>query len=331
MNGEVAFFISSNSAMDKDLKRSIFSDRFQDIASWRTFLRTQLNSTVGARLAAPASSWRVESFHALFIACWVHHPVEKGTYMIDLSGLTVAQRDTVQAAYKAHCTSRKSSHLGGDGRSASEKWDFLKGYKELLVQYEAITGRPFLFLKAEGHTTGLSGIVPHLQSYLHKRKTGEGLQSSPFLNAVAVAAPDLVEPRAAENYDKGYEKLLKALKLKGTKVTCRDMAEALFKRTAYYPSGNLDVSTFVMVATNKQLGMALTRYCDAATIVGANGVKYRANGLVTGPMIQDLRKVAKTLVSDGDVSRNRVYREIVAKPDEIDTSLENFCSWQPGA
>jgi hypothetical protein len=210
MNGEVGAFISSTTPMDMDLKRSIFSDRFQDMTSWRSFLRTQLNSTVAARLSASAANWRVESFHALFIACWVHHPVEKGTYMIDLAGLSVAQRDNIESAYKSLCSSRKSSHLGGSGRSASEKWDFLQGYKELLVQYEAITGRPYLFLKAEGHTTGLSGIVPHLQSYLHKRKTGEGLQASPFLNAVAVATPGLVEPRAAENYDKGYEKLLKS-------------------------------------------------------------------------------------------------------------------------
>lgn len=331
MNGEIAAFISSNTPMDKDLKRAIFSDRFQDIAAWRSFLRAQLNSTVAARLGAAASSWRVESFHALFIACWVHHPVEKGTYLLDLSGLTVAQRDTLQAAFKSHCTARKSSHLSGDGRSASNKWDFLQGYKELLVQYEAITGRPYLMLKAEGHTTGLSGIVPHLKSYLHKRKTGAGLEASPFLNTVATAVPDVVEPRAAENYDKGYEKLLKALKLKGKKVTARDMAEALFKRTGYPPSGNPDYATFVMVATNKQLGTALIGYCDAATNVGAGGVKYRAGDLITRPMIDDLRKLAKTLVADGDVSRNRVYREITIKPAEVDASLEVFYGWQPGA
>jgi len=331
MNGDIAAFVGSNTPMDTDLKKAIFSGRFQDIASWRSFLRAQLNSDVAARLAAPASTWRVESFHALFIACWIHHPVEKGTYLLDLAGLTVAQRDTVQSAYKSHCSSRKSSHLSGDGRSASENWNFLEGYKELLVQYEGLKGRPYLMLKAEGHTTGLSGIVPHLQSYMHKRKTGEGLQASPFLAAVAVAAPGIVEPRAAENYDKGYEKLLKVLKLKGKKVTARDMAEALFRLTGYPPNGNFDYATFVMVATNGQLGRALDGYCDAATLVGANGVRYRAGDLITRPMIDDLRKLARSLVADGDSSRNRVYREIVAKPSEVDASLDNFYGWQPGA
>ena len=135
MNGNIGAFISSNTPMDMDLKRAIFSERCQDMASWRAFLRTQLNSTVAARLSAPASTWRVQSFHALFVACWVHHPVEKGTYMIELAGLTVSQRDTVQSAYKSRCSARKSSHLGGSGRSASEKWGFLEGYKELLVQF----------------------------------------------------------------------------------------------------------------------------------------------------------------------------------------------------
>lgn len=331
MNGQIAAFVGSHTSMDMDLKRAVFADRFQDLASWRTFLRTHLNSNVASKCAAPASTWRVESFHALYIACWVHHPVEKGSFMIDLAGLTVAQRETIKSAYAAHCTSRKSSHLGGSGRSASKNWEFLKGYKELLVQVEEIAGRPYLFLKAEGHTTGLSGIIPHLQSYLHKRKTGEGLQASPFLNAVAVAVPDIVEPRAAENYDKGYERLLKALKLKGKKVTARDMAEALFKKTGYRPNGNPDVATFVMVSTNKQLGLALTQYCDAATTVGAGGTRYRANDAITGEMLRDLRTFAKTLVADGDISRNRVWREIIAKPEAIDQSLETFYGWVPGA
>lgn len=137
----------------------------------------------------------------------------------------------------------------------------------------------------------------------------------------------MVEPRAAENYDKGYEKLLKALKLKGTKVTARDMAEALFTRTGYPPNGNHDVATVVMVSTNRQLGQALIGYRDAATTVGPNGVRFQANDLITGAMIQDLRRLAKTLVVDGDVSRNRVFREIIAKPSEIDSSLENFYLW----
>ena len=60
MNGNIGAFISSNAPMDMDLKRAIFSERFQDMVSWRALLRTQLNSTVAARLSAPASTWRVQ-------------------------------------------------------------------------------------------------------------------------------------------------------------------------------------------------------------------------------------------------------------------------------
>jgi hypothetical protein len=325
MNGHIAHFLVSTDALDVGLKRAIFAERFQDVSGWRAFLGAQLNSTVSARLTAPASTWRVESFHALFIAMWIHHPTEKGSYMIDLAGLSVAQRAEINKACETHCSSRRSSHLGGSGRSASKNFDFLRGYEELLVQNDAIKGRPYLFLKAEGHTTGLSGVVPHLQSYLHKRKTGEGLQTSPFLSQMAVNVPGLVEPRAAENYSKGYEKLLKKLGLKGKKVTARDMIEALFGLTGYRPNGNADIATFVMVSTNQQLGTALCAYCDAATLVGAHGIQFRGPGnLVTGEMIQDLRMLARSLIDDGANHRNRVHREIIATPAVIDASLAYF-------
>jgi hypothetical protein len=325
MNGQIAAFLVSADPMEVSLRRAIFADRFQDIGAWRSFISAQLNSTVSARLAAPASTWRVESFHALFMAAWIHHPTEKGSYMIDLGGLSVAQRAQIDMAFKSQCTSRKSSHLGGSGRSASRNFDFLKGYAELLVQNDSIKGRPFLFLKAEGHTTGLSGVVPHVRSYLHKRKTGEGLQASPFLAAKAVEVPGLIEPRAAENYSKGYEKLLKKLKLKGTMVSARDMAEALFRATGFRPNGNADIATFVMVSTNQQLGTALISYCDAATVVGAGCLRHRgAGGFVTGEMIRDLRQLAQSLLADGAATRHRVHREIIATPAEIDASLATF-------
>ena len=48
MNGDIAAFIGSSTPMDKDLKKAIFSDRFQELPAWRSFLRAQLNSTVAA-------------------------------------------------------------------------------------------------------------------------------------------------------------------------------------------------------------------------------------------------------------------------------------------
>jgi len=239
--------------------------------------------------------------------------------MINLGHLSIAQREVIKDAYNKHCTGRKSSHLSGSGRSASSGWRFLKGYKELLVQFETTKGRPYLFLKSEGHTTGVSGIIPHMQSWAHKNKHGEGIQASPALNLLASpvsAWDDAIEGRAAENYAKAYGKLLKKVfKLSGKRVTAREMMKALFKLTAFNAPLN-----FEMTLDNRQLGELLTRYCSTGVTV------QRAQKSITLDMITDLRDLAKSLTSDGAVHMPRVYREIRANPSEIDQSLAVFCA-----
>jgi len=323
MNGQIANLLVSTTPTDLAQIQSVFGPNFQTIGDWRAFLRAQLNDNASAMLSAPAERWSVKSFQALFIACWIHHPVEKGSFMIDLGQLSVNQRGVIEAAFTQYCTSRKSSHLSGAGRSASEGWAFLNGYDELLVQYEATKGHPYLFLKSEGHTTGLSGILPHMQSWLHKRKHGVGKLASPSLNALASPVSvwsATVEERAAENYAKGYGKLLKkVLKLHGKQVTAREMMVALFQKTAFPAPPN-----FEMNATNQQLGLMLAQYCDQASLVGAGGIRYRAGGAISGDMIKDLRKMAQTLQADGNVHMHRVYREIRANPAVVDVSLEAF-------
>ncbi len=319
MQGQIAQLISSHAQADRQVVQNVFASGFQTMGHWRAFLRANLGDCV-TQFRAPAFRWNVATFQALYVACWIHHPVEKGSYMIDLGGLSPSKRDVIKSAYASHCTGRKSSHLSGAGRSASKGWNFLKGYHELLIQFEETKGRPYLFLKAEGHTTGMSGIIPHMQSWIHKKKHGEGLQASAALNALSVTSP-LVESRAAENYGKGYNKLLKdVLKLSGRNVTVREMMPALFKKTGY----NKFTPAFTMTATNRQLGDALSRYCQEASHVGAGGVRYRNAGQITTEMVSDLRKLAGTLQSDGDVSLRRVYREIRLKPTEIDASLQVF-------
>ncbi|MBW2281395.1 MAG: hypothetical protein JRG76_15780 [Deltaproteobacteria bacterium] len=320
MHGQIAQLIGSTAPADQQTVADVFGQKFQSMGSWRAFLRIQLAGNVSSALMAPAAGWKVQSFHALYIACWIHHPVEKGSFMINLGNLSVVQRKVIEAAYKKHCSGRKSSHLSGSGRSASKGWDFLNGYRELLVQYETTQGRSYLFLKAEGHTTGISGIGPHMKSWRHKKKHGVGLEASPALHALAAASP-AVEARAAENFAKGYGKLLKdVLKLKGKLVTVRDMVKALFDTAGYtlYPP------TFAMTASNEQIGNALLRYCADASHVGAGGLKYRAGEAITQDMINDLRTVAQSLQSDGDVHLRRVYREIRVNSVDVDQSLATF-------
>ncbi len=319
MNGQIAGLIVSPVATDREQVRRVFGPKFQDIASWRSFLRTTLNSDVSAQLAAPIARWNVKSFQALYVACWIHHPVEKGSYMISLDQLSNNQRDVIEMAYKKHCSGRKSSHLSGKGRSASKDWNFLAGYKELLVQYEATKGKPYLFLKSEGHTTGLSGIIPHMQSWVHKNKHGVGKQASPALNALAnpvSAWAGAIEGRAAENYAKGYGKLLKdVLKLSGKRVTAREMMKALFQLTNFQAPANFETTH-----TNQQLGALLTQFCSTGVTA------QRAQQSITMDMITDLRKLAQSLNDDGAIHMARVFREIRANPSEIDASLDVFCS-----
>lgn len=290
------------------------------MGQWRSFLRVKLASNVSAQMRAPASGWRTESFHALFIACWVHHPVEKGTFMIDLSRLVPTQRGVIEAAYKRHLYGRKSSHLSGTGRSASRGWHFLNGYHELLVQYEYTLGRPFLMLKAEGHTTKNKDLIPHLRSWVHKKKTGEGLTASEALRDLA-STNALIEGRAAENYATGYKDLLKkVLKFKGKRITVREAAVALFKRTGYTRFS----PTAIIHGSNVTVGNALLRYIGEASHVGAGGLRYRAGDAITQEMLHDLRKLANSLRADGDVHTSRVYREIRVRPAEVDRSLDVF-------
>jgi hypothetical protein len=320
MEGQVAYLLLSQEPTDRQQVQRIFMPKFQDVSGWRSFVRSTLNSTVTAQLSAPVERWSVRSFQALYVACWIHHPVEKGTFMIDLASIPVMQQNVIKAAMDKYCSTRPSSHLSGKGYSASEGWEFLQGYKELLVQFEATVGKPYLLLKSEGHTTGLGGIIPHMQSWAHKAKHGVGKQASPALNAIANPVSKwsgTIEGRAAENYAKGYGKMLKdVLKLSGKQVTVREMMQALFRLTGFPAQPN-----FAVNATNRSLGTILTQYCNA-------GPNYQSRFGITPDMVKDLRELAQTMQADGEVEMHRVYREVRATPADIDRSLDTFCNTQ---
>lgn len=319
MDGAIGTLIASPLKSDKNTVKEVFGPRFREMGDWRAFLRITLGGNVSTQLAMPYPRWSVKSFHALYIACWIHHPVEKGTFMINLAKLSQSQRDVVKEAYTKHCSGRKSSHLSGSGRSASQDWAFLNGYHELLVQFEYTKGQPYLFLKSEGHTTGVAGIVPHMQSYLHKRKHGEGLQASPALNSLAQRHAG-VEVRAAENYGKHYKRLLKdVLGFSGKQVTVREAVQALFEKTGFPVHPNR-----VIYGSNKEVGDLMMTYCEQGPPGARHGIPYRVGGKITGDMIEDLKKLAKSMQADGNVHMPRVYREIRVEPAQLDESLNVF-------
>ncbi len=327
MNGKIAVLINSSLEADKETVNLVFGPRFRSLADWRGFLRVNLNGSVRSLLAAPEPRWSVKSFHALYIACWVHHPVEKGSFMIDLGHLSAQQRDVICSAMKKYCSSRRSSHLGKHGYSASQGWNFLNNYHELLLQYEETLGHPYLFLKAEGHTTGITGVVPHLLSWVHKKVTGEGKEVSPKLNELAKSNP-LLARRAAENFAKGYEALLEdVLKLSGTKVMVHQALEKLFSITGFRARTNVSIT-----APNAELGEALQQYCEFATNPGPMKVTYTLDGKITPKMIEDLKAIAQALKADSDSKFvPRVFLEVRATPVEIDGSIDAFCNYDVAA
>jgi hypothetical protein len=178
-------------------------------------------------------------------------------------------------------------------------------------------------LKSEGHTTGPSGIIPHLASWVHKKKHGEGLMASEALHEMSKFTP-MAESRAAENYGTGYKALLKeVLGFSGRQVTVRDMIGVLFDKVNYdhWPI------EMPLTTANQQLGEALEGYCDRALDGWSGGYNYRMGGVITGEMISDLRDLAETLKNDGDVRMPRVYREIRVDAYTLDRSLDNFYNY----
>jgi hypothetical protein len=325
MNGQIAELVGGPFPRDREVVRDLFGQGFQSVAQWREFLRRYLlNGSVAVQLVAPASMWRVESFQALYVACWIHHPVEKGTFMIDLSRLTVQNRAVISDAFSSRLKPRPSSHLGGRGASASQGWAFLNGYHELLVQLEATKGNPYLMLKAEGHTTGLRSIAPHMASWVKKVRTGAGNTASPALHAYANLSPK-VEGRAAENYAKGYEQLVGWVGLTGKLATVREVMHSLFKQVGY-PRNIGHTYHFFDRSTNAELGNLLQAYVRDARAHG--DLRRVGKNTIKDKTLNELENLARTLISDGAVTMNRVYREIRVTPQEIDGSIDYFCAQQ---
>jgi hypothetical protein len=239
MNGAIGNYVKAAAlgvtTARKHLK-GVFCEPFQTVAGWDKALAPIPGGDVEILLDRRGAWWTRECFQALYVACWIFHPVEKGSYMIQLSPQRLAN---VREAYdrllaSGDLTARISSHLSKEGASAHKGWAFLKGYEELLVQIEGEgTGSPYLFLKCEGHALtgfGLSTIL-HGASWVKKSLTGSGATANPALKRLAGNTAN-VEARAAENFSTSYKKVLKRLGLSGKMVTVGEMLEAMHGRRA---------------------------------------------------------------------------------------------------
>lgn len=323
MNGQIARLIRSTEWHHHRAVMDIFHHKFQRIEGWTEFLhRAMPQGVVGLLEHSSLQGWSVRSFHALYIACWIHHPVEKGSYMLNLSGLNETQRHRINLAVVRNCVGRPSSHLSKNGYSAANGWTFLKNYRELLVQVES-SGGCHLFLKAEGY---LVSDPRHLMSWQHKNgDAAAGLPCSKYLRDFATSHPDFVESRGAENFSHNYKALVKGLGLKNevgksTKlVTVRSVIKALFEQTGYIDRVPCR-STFFNVASNEQLGIVLQSYCTSAY----DQSLHNPANLITPAMVAELRRLAINLRTQGEVKHAQVFQEIRVTPAEVQRSVDTF-------
>ena len=115
----------------------LFAQPFDHHSKWVKYIEENFGSlgkpTVN-HILNRESRWHSKRFQALYIACWIYHPVEKGSYMIQLSDKQLSNAE--ESAKKL--TWRKSSHLSGTSHSArgGTDFEFIKGYGELLVIVE---------------------------------------------------------------------------------------------------------------------------------------------------------------------------------------------------
>jgi hypothetical protein len=296
----------------------LFAEPFDHAQKWVAYLAEHFSGP-GNKLSVEnildmQGRWHSVRFQALYIACWIYHPVEKGSYMIEL---TPQQTANAQNSVD-QLTWRKSSHLSGTSRSArgGKDFKFIRGYGELLVILEG----NFLFLKMEGHA---ASSPSHLSSWVTKIRTGAGDTANAQLNALSMDPRWGIIQRGAENYSKSYKALLKSLGLSGKTVTFSQVLEKLRQLipTVAIPAGNG--------------AGALRGYFDRLYLVARTN-PFVMRSTIYEPLLgarADLEGIIRDLEKDdhriptGGVSHmglDRVYREIRLAPVRIDRKLNKF-------
>ena len=94
--------------------------------------------------------------------------------------------------------------------------------------------------------------------------------------------------------------------------------QALFEKTGFPVHPNR-----VIYGSNKEVGDLMMTYASKV-LQSPPRIPYRVGGKITGDMIEDLKKLAKSMQADGNVHMPRVYREIRVEPAQLDESLNVF-------
>ncbi len=325
MKGAIGSYLSAAAAgvpAAKKKLRGVFTEDFQTPHDWRDFLDANIPMwDVETLLGRKAAWWHRENFQALYVACWIFHPVEKGSYMLRLESPT--QQANVREAYdellqKGELQSRISSHLGKRGASAHEGWNFLRGYKELLLQIEG--NGAYLFLKCEGHPleAGISGLK-HLLSWGVKALTDAGKTASPELHNLAKDSSN-VELRAAENFSSSFKSLQKQLGLSGEMVGVGEVIDGLWLKCGFNQSIPDNIKNNTHLLGRNMLGPTgyIAVFERQRDVLRKNGVK------LTPEIVGELKKLATRLLATATVHTTQHYHEIRVTAKELTNSLTVF-------
>lgn len=316
--------------------KEIFQAGFKTSNQWRTYIQNSFGAPpdVNSLLTDPAQ-WAnkaasLQSFQALFVACWIWYPVEKGSYMISLPGNQNIQngRNTLDKRWSSHVSETNA-------RSAGTGFQFLQGYRELLVQIEG----NFLFLKAEGHP---ANDMAHVSSYFTKVSTGAGNTASVALNNLARQRADLgIAPRAAENYGKAYEALLKKFKLTGKQTDVRTAVDSMIAKCrkddlpafqALLTQAGLPTDTTETYRyTNRAVGHLLTEVIIPFASRLSDKSKFKK---AVHKAEDDLVGIAEKMWQDHDwrvTLTPRLFQELRLRPENLNTGLQAFLDVLDGA
>lgn len=314
---------------------SVFCERFRKAQGWLDYLEESIPGGSVERMLDGPDPLSRQQLQALFVACWIYHPTEKGAYMVKLSpaqGSKVrgSNTDSTQPAPAANAPSdlqtRRSSHLsvagaGPTGYSAHKGWSFLMGYSELLVQNEGDPQKPYLFLKCEGAPmSGLANTVEHGVDWAYKSFTGHGKCYSPALHNLAKDHPGLIDLRAAENFSKAFERLIQQLGLKGgTLVTVSQVVNAIYHLCHGQPLAEQILSDTRALAA-RMLGPRglLVDFKLNKELLRRKGVTYDEKAE------KELNMLADYMSKCPESHPNQHYREVRVSPHHLTDSLRVF-------
>ena len=295
----------------------LFATPFDHFTKWVAYLKEHFGP--GEKLSVNRvldlqERWHSARFQALYVACWIYHPLEKGSYMIQL---TDQQRANAEAS-AGKLTWRKSSHLSSTSYSArgGKDFKFIRGYGELLVLVEG----NFLFLKMEGHA---ASSPSHLKSWVTKIRTGAGETSNQHLNDLTNDSKWGITQRGAENYSKSYKALLKALGFSGKMVTFEQVIRKLRQTfpTVHIPPG--DGAAALREYLKKLYVMINANHLVLRSIYYQPLMDARAD--MEG-IIRDLEQDDRRMPTDGvdHMGVDRIFREVRIAPERIDRKLQKF-------